>query len=470
MKRFSSRFASAITSVVLTVISSTQVLAAPLDFDGDGLSDLTSYSTSGKQMVWKARLSSTQEVRELGTFGAVDDLPAPGNWIAGGSQVAVISLEKNAVIWSVQRDGNVESKTFGNKGDLVLAGGDYNGNGILDAAVVRLKDGKAVWQLWLDLFNDPSTQPLTLNFGVPGDRAFFAKVDDQQQDWIGVVRAGSGRRSQARMRNVLSGQVKTYNRLPAFASTGTRPRPFPVTQHLSSDLLAFHTTKGSDTVIRVYTLQGTEVDSLSASGSNEAFIGDLTSTPGYELAYTSSEGVDIYNPAQGEGTQADGLGGTIVDSYAFRTMGGVSSTGSSGGGSSSGGGASGPVAQCRTLSSWPGSYIYKTIGSDHFTDVRRNTIGLIMKMGAPTANATSCVQVLAENGKVITNLGLYARGAGWAARYYSGFGCGSATPVNGNAVAALARSASGSSRIIMNLAGTCYGPIEATRCLNSSSC
>ena len=469
MNRFSSRITSLITTALLIGVVPTQAFAAPLDFDGDGLSDLTSYTTSGKKLVWKTRLSSTQEVRDLGTFGGADDLAAPGTWISGGSQVAVISLDKDTVVWSVQRDGNVESKTFGSKGDLVLAGGDYNGNGILDAAVVRLKDGKAVWQLWLDLFNDSNSQPTTVNFGVAGDRAFFAKVDSQQNDWIGVVRAGSGKRSQARMRNVVTGQVKTFNRLPAFASTGDRPRPFAVRQDSSPDLLAFHTTKGTKSSIRLYTLQGVEVDALGASGSAEAFIGDLTESPGYELAYVSSEGIDVYNPMVGEGTQVEGIGGTIVDSSAFRTMGGVSSTGSTGGGASGGGGV-GPVAQCSRLVSWPSSYIYKTVGSDHFTDVRRNTIGLIMKIGAPTANATSCVQVLAANGKVITSLGLYARGSGWAARYYSGFGCGASTPVNGNAVASLARSAAGSSRIIMNIGGTCYGPIEATKCLNSSSC
>jgi hypothetical protein len=226
--------------------------------------------------------------------------------------------------------------------------------------------------------------------------------------------------------------------------------------------------KANTTAIRVFSITGSEVGNVSVDGTSESFIGELNDGPGGEVAFQGSEDAGAFNPQLGEVRQITSPSGALVDHIAFRTMGGVTTTTTN----PSGGGIvpTGAVSQCKSLNPWPGSYIYKTVGSDHFTDIRRNTVGLIMKPGAPTANATSCAQVLAANGKVLISLGLYARGAGWAARYYSGFGCGSATPVNGNALASLARTASGSSQIIMNLGGTCYGPIEATRCINSSSC
>jgi hypothetical protein len=442
--------------------------AAPIDFDGDGISDLTTYSASGKQLQWRTRHSSTQQEVDLGVFGGVDDLPVPGPWLGSGTQIGVVSLEKNAVIWSILNNGSVESKSFGAKGDLVVAGGDYNGNGVADAAVVRLKEGKAVWQIWLDPFTDPTSQPRSVTFGASGDRVFFAKVTNTTQDWIGVLRAGAAKNSQARMRNVITGEVRTLTRLPALATKGDRPRAHPVSQPGGPDLLAFHTVKANSTAIRVFSLTGVEIGNVSVDGTSEAFIGELNDGPGAEVAYQSGEDRGAFNPHLAEVRQITPLSGTLVDHLAFRTMGGVPSTTTTG----SGGGAvpTGAVSQCKSLNPWPSSYIYKTVGSNHFTDVRRNTVGLVMKTGAPTSNATSCVQVLSSSGKVLISLGLYARGAGWAARYYSGIGCGSATPVNGSALASLARSSAGNSQIIMNLGGTCYGPIEATKCLNSSSC
>ncbi|MCO6429905.1 MAG: hypothetical protein J5J00_03515 [Deltaproteobacteria bacterium] len=128
-----------------------------------------------------------------------------------------------------------------------------------------------------------------------------------------------------------------------------------------------------------------------------------------------------------------------------------------------------PEATGPSCQSWPGSHIYKTVGSHHFTDIRRNTIGLILKIGA-SGPFPSCVEALDSNGNVVAKLGLYARGAGWAARYYAGIGCGSSTPLNGSGVANKAKKNTGNSNIYMDFGSKCYGPIEANRCIGSSQC
>lgn len=124
---------------------------------------------------------------------------------------------------------------------------------------------------------------------------------------------------------------------------------------------------------------------------------------------------------------------------------------------------------CSSIKSWPGSHIYKTVGSHHFTDIRRNTIGLILKIGAG-GPYPGCVEAIDTKGNVVAKLGLYSKGAGWAARYYAGIGCGSRTPFNGGAVTAKARKNTGSSKIYMDFGSTCYGPIEASRCVGSKAC
>lgn len=125
-----------------------------------------------------------------------------------------------------------------------------------------------------------------------------------------------------------------------------------------------------------------------------------------------------------------------------------------------------PVGNCQRF---PGGFIYKTIGSSHFSDVRRNTIGLILRYGSP-GPYPSCLNVKDRDGNVVAKLGLYARGSGWAARYYAGIGCGSRTPLNGSAVATRARKNTGSSLITFDFGNRCYGPIEANRCIGSSQC
>lgn len=124
------------------------------------------------------------------------------------------------------------------------------------------------------------------------------------------------------------------------------------------------------------------------------------------------------------------------------------------------------VSNCQK---YPGSFIYKTVGSSHFSDVRRNTIGLILRYGAP-GPYPSCVSVKDSRGNVVAKMGLYARGAGWAARYYAGIGCGAGTPYNGSAVASRAKKNTGSTKVNLDFGNRCYGPIEANRCIGSSQC
>lgn len=122
---------------------------------------------------------------------------------------------------------------------------------------------------------------------------------------------------------------------------------------------------------------------------------------------------------------------------------------------------------CKSVRAWPSQFIYKTIGSSHFHDVRRNTIGLIMKYGASFPR-TGCIDVVAQNGAKVGDLGYYSSGGGWYARYYGGWGCGDV--INGNGLAARARATAGSSTVYMRLGTVCYGPVDASRCVGSKQC
>jgi len=451
--------------------------AAPNDFDGDGISDMTRVEfAADDSLVWKANLSTSGVTTTLGTLGKKGDHLAMAQWFGSGTQIGVVSesASDDSLVWTVlNTSGTPAQFSFGRKGDLVVAGGDFNGNGVADAAVVRLVGGKAIWQVVLDPLISGIIQPTEVSFGRTGDRAFYARADGSGLDWIGVIGKGAGNRSAGRMRNIVTGEVKRFNRLPRIASQGTRPRAFPIRQTSGPDLIGFQIPSGSSTRVLVTTISGSTVYSGTFQGAGISVVGDFNSGSGYEVAYQAAEESAVVNPVIKDKTQASFLDGVAVDEVNLNVVGGSSSggsnTGGGSGGDSSGGSSGGAVAQCSTITSWPNGHIYKTIGSEHFFDVRRNTIGIVVKPGG-RGPFPSCVQAIDTAGNVVAQLGLYARGAGWEARYYAGVGCGTATPFNGSTVANRASAKTGSTSIYMNFGGTCYGPINAAVCIGSKQC
>jgi hypothetical protein len=468
---------STIFFLSLLCVYSTAHAAVPNDFDSDGVSDLTRVEEqSDKSLTWKAVSSSTGNPIELGSIGKSGDLPAMAQWLSTGTQIGVASLDDAAgtIKWSIlDGSSNAVERVFGKRGDLIVSGADFNGNGTADAAVVRLVNGVAQWEIAYDMFAVTSPETATFEFGKAGDRAFYARVDGGTLDWIGMMRKGRGSRSTAVMRNPATGEVRQFKRMPKLASTGVRPRAFPIRQSAGGDLIGFQYAKGGGTVIVAYTFGGAKVSSDSMAGSGSSVVGDFNNGDGFEVAYQSVPESVVINPIQGEVREISNAGGIPVDEINITALGAAAvaptpTDGASGGGSSTpvGGGS---LAQCTQTMGLPGGYVYKTVGSHHFTDVRRNTIGVVIKPGG-RGPFPGCVNVIDTSGNVVAKLALYAKGAGWAARYYAGVGCATSTPLNGAAVAAKARAKTGSSKVYLNFGGNCYGPIEASKCIGSAHC
>lgn len=144
--------------------------------------------------------------------------------------------------------------------------------------------------------------------------------------------------------------------------------------------------------------------------------------------------------------------------------------GGNGGGNNGGG--EGGVTGCRSFRAFPTKdFIYKTVGSNHFTDVRRYTIGLIVRPGTVGEPRATCLNGRDTKGNIVVKLGQYARGEyQWDVRYYAGVGCGSSTPYNGKTVAARARKNTGDDDIYLEADGVCYGPFDADTCIGSAQC
>jgi hypothetical protein len=449
--------------------------AVPNDFDGDGVSDRAWIQIeSDNSLTWLAQLSASQTQMALGTLGKAGDVVTMAQWLAGGTQIGVASLNSTTheIEWSIRdSSGNVSTKVFGKKGDLVVSGADFNGNGLADAAVVRLENKKAQWVVSFDLFASQAPVEKNFQFGDAGDRVFYARAESGSAvDWIGLTRTGSNSKTLARMMDINSGAVKQFSRLPKLASQGNRPRPFPIRQSSGTDLIGFSVGSGGKTSVKVFNLEGGAVSSSVFSGTGTTVVGEFVQGPGYEVLYESGEYATILNPRAIDLTETIALGGVPVDEININSLGLAAATPTpSATPSRDGAPSAGTPAQCAKFVKLPSTHIYKTFGSKHFSDIRRKTIGLILKSGA-AGPFPSCIDAIDGNGQVVSKLGLYAVGGGWGARYYAGIRCAKSTPYGGAEVASRAIQSSGSSKIYMKFGGVCYGPFEANRCVNSSSC
>jgi hypothetical protein len=251
------------------------------------------------------------------------------------------------------------------------------------------------------------------------------------------------------------------------AVQGSRPRAFAIRQEQGADLVAFQTTVGGNSRLSIFSLDGARVASTDIAGSGIAVVGEFTAGSGYEINFQGASESVVVSPSPLQVSETSYVGGVAADEININVVG----TAPNPDPPSDGGGDSGSVASCSSTLGWPSGHIYKTIGSTHFSpgDVRRNTIGVVIKPGG-RGPFPSCIRAVDTSGKVVAQLGLYSRNDGWAARYYAGVGCGTGTPFNGSAVASRARSNTGSSQIYLNFDGMCYGPIDASTCVGSSQC
>ena len=270
------------------------------DFDGDGLSDITYYTLSGSALVWQATgsQSGAEELNE--TFGASGDTPIMAHWLsteAAAPAVVHIDTDGKTLVWKVLDDKRIESKSFGRAGDYVIAGCDFDGDGIADAAIMRVVKKRLRWTVKLNLFaaGDGTTQTKRFLFGSKNDRIFFARPEGDRC-WPGIFGRGSKKKARAQFRDVLSRARLTFNVFPRRLARGVRPRPIAVRSGEGADMLAFVTNDGVDTTVSVYALDGMFVDNPTFSGLGQVIVGDYLADEGEEVVFQSGTGRKIYNP------------------------------------------------------------------------------------------------------------------------------------------------------------------------------
>jgi len=141
----------AFASVLL--MSAQSVLAVPLDFDGDGLSDAVGKEVQTDGSANEVALTFTQSsdssvVRS--EFGSHREEAVPADYDGDGkTDYAVVGIaEDNSLLWRFKLSNSafeVSTATFGQSGDLVVFGCDFDGDEKSDMAVVR-SGSSFLWQ------------------------------------------------------------------------------------------------------------------------------------------------------------------------------------------------------------------------------------------------------------------------------------------------------------------------------------
>lgn len=296
-------------------LTSSLVAQVQTDFDGDGISDIL-YTSSSSGLLWKSRPSKEGGEAINESFGQGTDYACPAHWLSPNlTSLAFVRVSpSNELLWKVSLgDGLQTSVPFGKGGNVALCGGDFDGDGIADAALVQVRGKKITWKVKLYTFSD-SPLERRFRFGIAGDRAFFFNPDGTR-DRATVFGRRSKKRAQMRLFDVITHKKMTIRGFPRELVHGERPRPFPVRQENGSDLIGITTDDGTDsTKIRVYDLTGSQVISRELSGLGRVFVGDFVEDePGEEIGFQSSGRITFINPVSSTIKSTSVVSGTPVD-------------------------------------------------------------------------------------------------------------------------------------------------------------
>lgn len=330
--------------------------AAGADYDGNGFAEIPMLTPTARgsyqwQLFDPASGLTTTFTRGLGKPG---DGLIIANWLyrkvtSAGVVKAPSSRSGGRLVWTIRtnvvksaranqsRRRNTRARTarrarafevkqhtkyLGRRGEIIITGGDFNGNGFSDALVlVNRGTGSYKWGLRGDFFLSSYNPGLNINrayfdFGRWGvDRPFFFNPDGKS-DWFALLRPNSG------AYDVLYTQPFTKE-VRSF-SVGTIPdgtnAPIPLQQDDRSDLLVFFGTSTGATQLVIKDLTGATVASFEVPIIGEVTVGNYGPGAGEEIAVSSGGRFFIINPISGRILETTGPVGTAADSININTI------------------------------------------------------------------------------------------------------------------------------------------------------
>jgi len=167
---------------ILTATATTRLNEAPLDFDGDGRTDIGIYRPGPSE--WWINRSSNSQTLAL-QFGASGDVPVPGDFTGDGKDDIAVWRPSDG-FWFVIRseDFSFFGFPFGASGDTPVPA-DYDGDEKTDVAVFRPSS-----TLWFIARSSGGTD--IIQFGLPADKPLPYDYDGDNKADLAVRRPSNG--------------------------------------------------------------------------------------------------------------------------------------------------------------------------------------------------------------------------------------------------------------------------------------
>lgn len=285
---------------VLVVTISFVLLSSPcraerLDFDSDGVSDLTfvKIAPSG-ELNWRFRSSKSDRSRDLASLGQTGNHLVIGSWSNSATpEIGVISQDgttKN-ILWSLEkRDGTKLSFTFGKTNDLAVSGADFDGNGLLDAAAIEIRNTLYYWKINFNPLGTSSTSEVL--WGHAGDTPFFFKGTGAV-DQLAVLRKNADNTATVFLKDAVSGSESSFTLNRPIGSVDT---PMGISKGAVNYLLVPE-KKETTTKISIFRSNGTILRTLTLRGTGDLVVGNFMSSQlGTEIGIKNGTSFTVINP------------------------------------------------------------------------------------------------------------------------------------------------------------------------------
>lgn len=307
MNRFFSCALLCVLSLAALPVSKSH--ATPIcDFDGDGMSEFVVVNTNQQGTYdWSTYNPRSGSVRIVAQdLGSPSSKLIPGNWVNSGQAVAAVvdpvgpgPLDRAS--WTLKSldylGGVAVSKSLGRSGDIIILGGDYDGNGITDSLILKKTTG--MLGLRVNYFlasyngNNLGKERLYKALGAPFRDNNFYFSPDGRADYLAVLKRDS------RGAHVL--RLKPFTDTPRAFNLGKLPSgargPLPLKQAEGQpDQLLFYAIRNGQTHLVVKTLAGRDVYNATISGTEGVVVGDYFADYGWEIGVQSGDSVTVVNP------------------------------------------------------------------------------------------------------------------------------------------------------------------------------
>jgi hypothetical protein len=284
-------------AVLSLCLYSSSALAASSDWDGDGKSDPV--AVAGKKLTWSALINETA-TPIVSFFGSPTDILVPGDYNGDGITEAAFINSKG--VWSIynptatpSEEVTVSTFSHGPSSATYIAGADIDGDGKDDA--IYFTNACKSKKMAVKVLSDPLGQrtPYTLKGGKGNQFATFGDADgDGSDDFCYLNPLKKTGRFSMYCKNVL-----TKNRVARFKTGVVYNTPIPVSRGAGIPVyFAIPRIAKGITSVRVIDTNGSLVKSIKHTGEAIVLVGHYTTATGPEqIALAAGGTLTVYDVA-----------------------------------------------------------------------------------------------------------------------------------------------------------------------------